>query len=111
MTDMKCSKYGAEMEEVYVPDFAHGVVLVPRWFAGVPEISTWYGVKTRGKSGYQYRLTPAFPVVFWNYTSSSQKILRRPEHHGGVLSLRELYRGNHPCHSLIIFPTCFRPVE
>lgn len=52
MTDMKCSKYGAEMEEVYVPDFAHGVVLVPRWFAGVPEISTWYGVKTRGKSGY-----------------------------------------------------------
>jgi hypothetical protein len=40
------------MEEGYVPDFAHGVVLVPRWFAGVPEISTWYGVKTRGKSGY-----------------------------------------------------------
>ena len=84
MTDMKCSKCGAEMEG-YVPDFAHGIVLVPRWFAGVPEISTWYGVKLEAIQDCQYRLTPAFPAVFWSHTSSPQKLLRRPEHHGGAV--------------------------
>ena len=51
MTDKKCPKCGAEMEEGYVPDFGYGIVLVPRWFAGAAEISRWLGVKTRGKLG------------------------------------------------------------
>ena len=61
MDELKCLRCGAEMDEGYVPDFGHGIVLVPRWFIGVPEISRWYGVKTKGK--------PAFPITTYRCVS------------------------------------------
>src|SRR3954466_2054144 len=52
MSERKCPKCGAEMEAGYVPDYSYGPLISPSWFPGVPEISRWYGLKTKGKPSY-----------------------------------------------------------
>src|SRR4051812_44116186 len=55
VSELKCPKCGGRMEEGYVPDYAYGMVLRPSWFPGAPEISRWYGLKTKGR--------PSFPIL------------------------------------------------
>jgi hypothetical protein len=46
---LACAKCGTIMEEVFVLDRTYGANLQNEWVEGIPDVSKWTGVKTRGK--------------------------------------------------------------
>ena len=54
--DLKCSKCDGQMELGYIPDYAHGAVLLGRWIRGRPN-SSWLSIFDRLRIGAPSTLT------------------------------------------------------
>ena len=47
----QCPKCDGNMEQGFVPDFAHGAIVVSSWHAGQPKKSFWRKTKVTFKEG------------------------------------------------------------
>jgi hypothetical protein len=48
-----CAKCNGTMTEGFITDQGHGIIVVPHWVEGPPQISSWVGVKLSGKAKSQ----------------------------------------------------------
>lgn len=46
MTELSCSDCGSRMEEGFIPDMAHGMVMRLVWHRGPAEKATFFGMAT-----------------------------------------------------------------
>lgn len=55
MPTPKCAKCGAEMEEGFIPDEAHGRREIATWVAGKPEMAFFTGAKIGSRPAHAIR--------------------------------------------------------
>ena len=58
---IKCSKCKSRMEAGFVPDFAHGTVLLPKWRSGPPKHTTFLGIY----SGIRVKREEGLAITAW----------------------------------------------